>query len=223
MASVQLKHNQSIEITGLPAGYDYEITESEDNWYTQTSSSNTSGKIVANEVVRSTFENTRKSSGLNVSKTVVGNMGDKSKLFDFEVYITDNGRELSGSYPIVIHHLNGEREQVTTPFEEGAVVLQLAHGDVAEFTDLPFGARYEVDELPASRREYCVSSTNVRGDLGDSTIESAWTNTRNGMVPTLQDFWMPGMAFVAGLIVVGTTFVLLKRRKKDDNPNNDKN
>ena len=222
--SIQLKHNQAIEITGLPAGYTYQITESADEWYTQTSSSNTSGTIMADDVVQSSFENTRKSSALSITKNVVGNMGDKEKLFDFEVYILDNGRELSGSYPIVIHRHNGTDEQVATPFVDGAVILPLAHGDTAEITGLPFGARYTVDELAASRKGYKVTSTNDSGVLGETVSTSSFTNTRDGMVPTLQDFWMPGAVFIAGMAIVGTTFILLRKRKKGhNNPESDKN
>lgn len=179
---------------------------------------------MADDVVQSSFENTRKSSALSITKNVVGNMGDKEKLFDFEVYILDNGRELSGSYPIVIHRHNGTDEQVATPFVDGAVILPLAHGDTAEITGLPFGARYTVDELAASRKGYKVTSTNDSGVLGETVSTSSFTNTRDGMVPTLQDFWMPGAVFIAGMAIVGTTFILLRKRKKGhNNPESDKN
>lgn len=213
-ASIQLKHDQGITLTGLPAGYTYQITESEDEWYTQSGVTNASGAIASGSTIESVFTNTRKSSTLNVRKTVVGNMGDKSKLFDFEVYIVDEGRELSGAYPIVIHRQNGTDETVEDEFVDGAVVLHLSHGDVAELSGLPFGARYEVDELATSRRGYRTESTNENGLLGNDAVTSEWTNTKDGMVPTLRDFRMPDLTFLIWMMSVIATFVLIGQRKR---------
>ena len=212
-AVIQLKHNQAIEFTGIPAGYTYTITEANDDWYTNTYNDNTTGTIVADTTLTSSFTNTRKSSTLNVKKMVVGNMGDKSKLFDFEVYIIDEGREISGSYPITIHRAGGTNETVTDEFVEGAVVLHLSHGDIAEISGLPYGARYEVDELAPSRNGYKVDATNDNGTLGDRAVMSEWTNTKDGMVPTLQDFWMPDIRFVIAFVLFVLMFFGLTRKR----------
>jgi hypothetical protein len=144
---------------------------------------------------------------------VVGNMGDKSKLFDFEVYVIDEGREISGAYPITIHRAGGTNETVTDEFVEGAVVLHLSHGDVAEISGLPYGARYEVDELVPSRNGYKVDSTNDNGTLGDQAVTSEWTNTKDGMVPTLQDFWLPDIGFVIAFAILVLMFFGFRNRK----------
>ena len=213
-ASIQLRHDQAITLTGIPAGYTYQITESDDEWYTQTAATNVSGTMVPESTIESSFTNTRKSSSLQATKNVVGNMGDKSKRFEFEIYIVDEGEELNGSYPIVIHRNDGTDETVTDQFVDGAVVLHLAHGDVAEVTGLPFGARYTVDELASSRRGYRTSSENDTGILGDDTITATWTNTKDGMVPTLRDFRMPDFMFVIYLASTAAAFVLMGKRHR---------
>lgn len=214
VASIQLKHDQGILLTGLPAGYTYEITESDDDWYELSSSTHDSGSIETDTVIDSVFTNTRKSSAITLKKTVVGNMGDKGKLFDFEIYIVDEGRELNGRYPIVIHRKDGTDEQVSDAFVDGAVVLHLSHGDVAEVTGLPFGARYEIDELAASRKGYRTESTNETGNLTSDSITSEWTNTKDGMVPTLRDFRMPDAMFAVYLASTVAAFILIGKRRR---------
>ena len=207
-ASIQLKHGQKIELQGIPSGYTYSIEESADAWY-QGEGTHTSGTITANEVQESSFLNTRKSTTMSISKTVTGNFGDKNKLFDFEVYIIDEGRELSGSYPVTIAHGNGSTETRNVTFTEGATILQLKHEDVATISGLPIGARYEVDELASSRVGYEYSSVNETGVLAAENAVS-YTNTMWGVTPT----GMKGITLLAIAVLALIGFALYRVRRR---------
>ena len=183
IAQIQLKHGQSIEIVDIPEGYTYTVTESADEWYS-AQSTDAEGTIVANTTKEAAFVNTRKSTSLTVTKTVTGNFGDKTKIFDFDVYITDEGKELEGEYQLTVTHDDGSQTSSAVDFTEGAIVLHLRHGDSAAITGLPVGARYEVDELVASSVGYDVTSENESGVLTETGATTAWTNRRTGVLPT---------------------------------------
>lgn len=214
-ASIQLKHGQAIELQGIPEGYTYKITESEDEWYVPENSGNTEGVIEKDVTTVVNFTNTRKSSSLEITKTVSGILGNTTKLFDFEIYIVDEGKELSGDYSAVLHHADGSEETRTVSFAEGAAVIQLKHGDRVVFPELPFGAHYELGELAASRKGYSQEATNTSGNLGDTPVVSDWINSKGGMVPTGGlEFAFPGLLFLGGIGVLAFLFFRLKGKRK---------
>ena len=182
-ASIQLKHNQKIEIHGIPAGYTYQVTESNDPWYESTCE-NANGTIETNVTKTASFTNTRKDTELSVSKTVQGNFGNKIKPFTFEVYVIDEGRELSGDYAAKITHKDNTTTDKTLSFNEGAARFELKHGDTINITGLPVGARYEVDEIASSRTGYEYTSTNDTGVLAESKTNVSYINTKWGVPPT---------------------------------------
>ena len=112
----------------IPAGYTYRITESSDEWY----SVNDPGALREGTIVNGTtenvsFHNTRKGTTLSLKKTVEGNFGNKTKLFDFEVYVIDEGRELTGTYDMKIVHGDNTETTSTVTFTEGAKTQSLIH------------------------------------------------------------------------------------------------
>ena len=165
-ASIQLRHDQAIELKGIPEHYTYKITESDDQLYDCSEEDReVSGQIEKNQVQNESFTNTRKDTKLSVEKVVTGSYGEKDKLFDFEMYIVDEGRELTGKYNARITHEKGEPTDLTLNFAEGAAEFQLKHGDVITVSGLPVGARYSVDELARSREGYSYESVNETGVL----------------------------------------------------------
>ena len=211
-ASILLRHGQAIEITGIPDGYTYTVTESTDPLYSQTSEG-TEGTILKNETGEASFLNTRKDAAISISKEVRGNFGNRFKLFDFEVYVTDEGKELEGVYQARITHDDETSEDITVTFSEGAAVIRLRHGDVAQLLHMPVGVRYEVDELPASRAGYTVSSTGETGTLGEQGASSAWVNTRRMVVPTSADTQAAIFFIIFALAALAFTGILLRRRR----------
>ena len=211
-ASIQLKHGQAIELQDIPEDYTYTVTESEDAWY-EKQSTGESGSIVSNTTKNADFLNTRKGVTLTVKKQVTGNMGSRSQLFDFEVYITDEGRELSGDYALTITHEDGTSSASTVTFAEGAAVIRLMHGDTGVFSNLPVGARYEVDELGAQALGYEVSSTNETGTLTEAGAVTEWTNHLGSTLPTGIGA-VSFTALIAGAALVAAWIVNKKRKAK---------
>ena len=203
------------EIQDIPADYTYTITEANDVWYDTTAELDT-GSIIADETKECVYTNARKSTTLSISKTVTGNMGNRNQLFDFEVYVVDEGRELTGNYQAVVAHGDGTASDTTMTFAEGASVVKLKHGDVLTIFGLPVGARYEVDELARSRMGYAYTSTNESGFLTEEGITSAWTNKKQVAIPTN----VKGIGMIAGIIAVlfGLYFLFRKRGRRCMNP-----
>ena len=68
VATFRLKHGQKVEAVGLPAGVGYEVSESDNEGYT-VSSTGATGRIVADSTAVASFENYKDGSD-NVSVTV---------------------------------------------------------------------------------------------------------------------------------------------------------
>lgn len=215
-AVIQLKHDQSILLKGLPAGYTWKVTESEDEWYDVTNGERErAGVIEAGKTSQALYENTRADAAITIKKTVTGNMGDKHKLFDFEVYIVDEGSELEGTYPVTVTNKDGTTRTEQAVFTEGATVIKLRHDDEAVVSGLPVGVRYEVDELAASRKGYRYSSTNEAGSLGRDGVTTEWTNSRGVAVPTGGLDWkLPGWPFAAVVAGMALIWMFSWRKKK---------
>ncbi len=217
-ATIQLKHNQGITLQDIPAGYTYRITESSDEWY----SVNDPGALREGTIVNGTtenvsFHNTRKGTTLSLKKTVEGNFGNKTKLFDFEVYVIDEGRELTGTYDMKIVHGDNTETTSTVTFTEGATIIQLQHDDVATISNLPVGARYELDELVNSRRSYVMECTNDAGVLDEDSEQAEFINTKAIIVPTgaiTPNSLLIAVEVIACAFVATRIYIKLVRNKK---------
>lgn len=88
-ATVNLKHNQSIKLLGLPTGVTFAVTERANAGY--VSSGNISGAIVKDTVKKASFTNTEKPD-LIIKKVVTGNTNEPDKQFRFTVVIKEPGK-----------------------------------------------------------------------------------------------------------------------------------
>ena len=174
-AQIQLKHGQKIEIAALPAGYTYSITESEDDWYAMTSE-NASGVISQGETQDVQFTNTRKDVSLTLAKQVLGASGDNVKDFDFEIYISDEGRELNGTWQAVKTTASGN-ENISLNFSDGAAIVHLKDGEQIVINGLPIGARFETEELASSRAGYTYEANTESGVLSAANTSVVYRNT----------------------------------------------
>ena len=209
-ASIQLKAGQKIVLQNIPSGYTYSVTESEDALYT-SEGDNTSGAIETGQTSEVSFMNTRKETTLSVSKQVQGAFADRNKLFDFEIYIIDEGRELTGEYQGRITHTVGAATDVTLNFTEGAAMVQLKHGDTLIVSGLPLGARYEVSEMAASREGYTYTSENDAGVLTETGASVSYVNTKEGTLPTGINQAKP--VLLAGIAILSLLMIFLKKKR----------
>ncbi len=175
VAEFTLKHGGSAKATELPADVTYTVTETEADQddYT-TSSSGASGTITDGGTAEAKFTNTKnkvtpKTGSLTVSKTVVGEGADETKVWHFRVELSDKS-------------VTGEYGDMT--FTDGVAEPALKHGESATAAGLPAGVTYTVTETEADQDDYATSSTGASGTITDGgTAEAKFTNTKNKVIP----------------------------------------
>ncbi|MBR5348998.1 MAG: VaFE repeat-containing surface-anchored protein, partial [Lachnospiraceae bacterium] len=111
--TIQLKHDESITISGLPVGTSYTVVESNNAGYTVAANCNptdtVTGKIEDGKTATAAFTNTKNTTpppdepgdepstgALTVSKAVAGEGADPDKAFSFTVTLSDT--KINGTY-----------------------------------------------------------------------------------------------------------------------------
>ncbi len=163
--NIDLVHDETITLQGLPAGIKYTVIELEANQddYITTTEGKTSGELSVDteDVV---FINTRIAKvGLTVEKVVKGNAGDKEREWTFEVRLTPpDGIELEKSYKYE-GSKSGIIEFVKNADGTYTGLIRLKHGEKITILGLPEGTKYSIIELEANQEGYL---TNVTGNDG---------------------------------------------------------
>lgn len=140
-------------------------------------------------------------SSLKVEKTVSGNMGDRSREFDFTVTLKDSN---NAAYARPVSYKKGNETGTLTPNASGEIAFKLAHGDIIE-----------VSEADYSTEGYTTVSQNASGTIAETATSAKFVNSRGSTIPTGADYAFPG---ILGLITAAgiTSFAVKKRRKKRD-------
>ena len=162
VATFTLKHGEMKIATGLHPGTGYTVTELDPGVYTVTKTGET-GSIqkVISQIAH--FTNTYNTGGLEVSKTVDGNAGERQKEFTFQVVLDDTT-------------VNGPYGQMF--FENGVATFTLHHRQSIKATDLHPGTGYTVTELDPGI--HTVSKTGDIGTIEELVVKKAeFTNTYN--------------------------------------------
>lgn len=208
--------------THLPTEAFYTIIEIDNENY-QTVYSNAEGTVPHNNSTRVTVENTKLNT-LSVSKSVQGEMGDKTKPFHFDITLASaDGTPFSGFYPCVISSVSGTDQPTEQhlAFTDGKATIALTHDQRVQITGIPYGWKYTVTEQEANQDGYSTTynqnSTSASGVLDEST-EIQVVN-RKEMVPAtgLCDTGMGGMVVGMCLAALGVTLPLvygITRRKR---------
>ena len=159
------------------------------------------------------FTNTYTANKLSISKTVAGNLGDKSKYFDFTVTLTgEEGKTYA--LPATItggSDKSGKQESVTI---SGETTFKLKHGDTITIENLPAGVTYKVEEVTPS--DYTAESTGTDGTMDAEAKTAAFTNTKTGDIDTgvyLDN--LPYLLVFAGVLAIAAVFVVRRRRFED--------
>ena len=169
-------------------------------------------KVADEDVEKVTMIDDYNTASLKVKKTVTGNMGDRSKEFDFTVTLKD-GKDAAYARPV--SYKKGNETGTLTPNASGEIAFKLAHGETIEFTDLIIGTKYEVSEADYSSDGYTTTSQDASGTIAKTTADAKFVNSRGSTIPTGADYafpWMLGLITAAGI----TSFAVIKRRKKRD-------
>lgn len=155
-----------------------------------------------------TFENTYTAGALEITKTVDGNLGDKTKYFEFKVTLTGmGGATYADSYAVTGGSYTGN--PATIAIGTGTT-FKLKDGDTIKIANLPAGVSYEVTETAVDG--YTTTKTADTGTINDSVATAAFTNTKNGEVDT--GIRLDSLPYLMMLAIAGAGLVVLVARKR---------
>lgn len=159
-----------------------------------------------------------KPSPLEISKTVTGDAGDKTKAFDFTLTLTKSPTEATAvtEYPAVITRADGTTENVTVTVGT-AYTFSLKHGEKLSFdkgagvtgTLLPAGTRYTIAEAAA---DGYTTSAQIKENGGTATTINDVT-AANKLVGDHENYAKytndKGVTPPTGIIINNLPFLLL--------------
>lgn len=158
------------------------------------------------------FNNVYNAGSLEITKTVTGNLGDKSKDFTFSV-ILNAPEDKTVSSKITV----GGREPVA--FESGhTYTFTLRHGQSYTFGNLPYGVEYTVTETAADGYTTKVNNTaanTITSEISAATQTAAFVNDKNDGNLDL-GVSMDSLPYILMLVVVGAAVVVIATRKKGE-------
>ena len=184
------------------------------------------GKVDGDTNENAAFLNTYTANKLNVKKTVNGDAADKNVPFNFNVSFTNESGKV-WSNAIVVK--KGDETQTITPNSNGVYSISLKHGESLDFTNIPAGLKYNVDEMNANsamddgdkitvnETEYTVSYDNVKaGQMESGALATVVKNTAKGFIDTgvILDN-APYMLMLAVVAAGAMTLVIKKRREEE--------
>lgn len=197
-ATVNLSNGQAITIIGLLAGTEYTISEAEanQNFYTTTvkhkgvdlvDADNKPTIVVSDTVIgtdvtanglMSHYTNHKDVGKLTITKTVIGNSGNTTVEFPFNIAFTNDAGSVDGTYPAT-----GKYSSVT--ITNGAVSnIMLKHGESLVINGLPVGTNYTVTETDT--KDHILTKTGDTGAITTTGATAAFTNSRNSGVITIR-------------------------------------
>ena len=136
---------------------------------------------------------------LTIAKQVTGEMGDRDKLFTFQIQLKESdGSILAGEYDYTGGVMEGMAgitapEPGTLRLEDGAADFTLSHGQTITIHGLPVGTTYTITEPDAQADGYTVSAsgsgTQLKRDAScsgslDQATTVTFTNEKATAVPT---------------------------------------
>ena len=165
------------------------------------------------------FNNTYTANKLAVSKEVTGNLGDKSKYFDFTITLTGkNGATYNqDGYAVTLGSYSKNPQTIKigerTPFK-------LKHGDTITINNLPKDVTYTVEETAVSgytTKVNNVKSNEAKGTTNSEKATQAFVNDKSSEIDTGVNLTtLPYILVFAGVIVIAGAAFITRRRKYED-------
>lgn len=151
--------------------------------------------------------------GFTVSKTVEGNMGDKTADFDFTVVFTAANNTVDWNLVTVKGTTNSVNTVISQDNKSATYTFKLKHGQAINFGNVPYGVSYAVTEAPATNYE-TTTTGDTNGPINAPTQTVAFTNTYNTDIPG--GVSMDSLPYILMLVVVGAAVVVIATRKKGE-------
>ena len=157
--------------------------------------------------------NTYSAGTLDVTKTVVGHLGDRSKDFHFTVTLTKQA-DLCMNSTIGLTVAGVEQRDFAPDWDDNGVCtvsFTLKHGETASLTNLPYGMTYTVTEDDYTAEGYTTAKTGDSGTIAADTVTAAFTNTKGGTVDT--GVLLDSAPYVVLLLLAAGGAMLFLRRR----------
>ena len=163
------------------------------------------------------FENTYASGTLEISKTVTGNMGDKTKYFEVTVTFAPAEGETIKS---TITYTGGQYTQGTV--SNNKATIQIKDGDHVTFSNIPKGATWTVEEADYTGDEEgngyeAPVYSQKEGTMSAGGEQACEIKNNKERTPdtgiTLET--LP-YVLVLGIALVGVALMIIRRRRNED-------
>ncbi|MEI3191794.1 MAG: Cna B-type domain-containing protein [Lachnospiraceae bacterium] len=161
---VYLEHGESVTMSGIPVGVNWEIAETPTDGYTtkinggtpvEGKSNTVTGQITKDQTSEIVYTNTKNSGGDEPGPTETGSFKVKkvvengSDSDEFVFFATLTGLGKNSTYPISVARADGTNETQSVQSNiagSASLSFTLKDRDTAEFQKLPAGAKYQVRE-----------------------------------------------------------------------------
>lgn len=168
--------------------------------------------------------NTYSAGSLAVTKTVTGNMGDRSKYFAINVTLTGEAdKTYAASYTVTggTKLVNGTDDATTSTISIGTpATFYLKHGETFTISNLPYGVTYAVTEENYTAEEdggydtpaYTYSDAGTTKTVDSSSETVGITNNKGAIVDT--GISLDSLPYILLLVIslTGAVVFIVKRR-----------
>lgn len=130
------------------------------------------------------FANSYAAGELDIHKDVEGNLGDKSKYFEFKVTLTgETDKTYQDSYAVTggSNAANPQTVEVV-PGQSTEYTIYLRDDETLHIENLPYGVTYDVQEIVPDDYEMKVEGNDGKVDSAAENV--VFTNTKNGTIDT---------------------------------------
>lgn len=166
-------------------------------------------------------DNTYSAGSLEISKTVTGIMGDKTKYFKVTVTLNgETGKTYARTYTVAGGSKieNGTDNCTSSTIAVGTPKdFYIKNGETLEIENVPYGVTYTVDEADYSEEDYTATGEVTTAETVDAATETvSITNDKGGTVDT--GVIMDNLPFIviAVLAVAGMTVIVSRKRSAED-------
>ena len=161
------------------------------------------------------FENKYESGTLAVTKTVTGNMGDKSKYFDVTVTFTAASGEAINS---TITYTGGKYDQAVTVVNNTATI-QVKDGDTVTFANVPEGVTWKVEEADYTTEaggKYDAATYSTQTDSIAAGDADTCTITNNKSTEIDTGITLDSLPYILiGMVVLAAAVAMILNKRRN--------
>ena len=172
------------------------------------------------DVKSSSFNDNKYSAGkLKVTKTVEGNLGDKTKKFHFTVkFEKPENKDVKSDITATV--AGTDEGSLDLDWTSGSCTYEfdLADGETASLGNIPYDVKYTVTESDYEKDGYSIAmKTGNKGTVSAAEQTASFTNTKTGEIDTgINLTTLPYILVFAGVIVIAGAAFITRRRKYED-------